>query len=208
MDIYTTIDSPLGEILLAGDGTALTRVSFDVAASGAGARSGRGREPDASADERVRGGREPVASAERRVTRKREPFASAEERVGWRREPVAFAEAERQLGEYFAGERTSFDLPLGPRGTAFQERVWAELAELPYGTTISYGALAARVGAPADRIRAVGAAVGANPLLVLLPCHRVVAADGALTGYAGGLERKRALLTLEGVLQPQLWSTL
>ncbi|GAA4968133.1 methylated-DNA-[protein]-cysteine S-methyltransferase [Nonomuraea thailandensis] len=164
MDIYTTIDSPLGEILLAGDGTALTRVSFDGAASGAGTRPGR--------------------------------------------EPGAFAEVERQLGEYFAGERTSFDLPLGARGTAFQERVWAELAGLPYGTTISYGALAARVGAPADRIRAVGAAVGANPLLVLLPCHRVVAADGALTGYAGGLERKRALLTLEGVLQPQLWSTL
>ncbi|MEV0823988.1 methylated-DNA--[protein]-cysteine S-methyltransferase [Nonomuraea rubra] len=161
MDIYTTIDSPLGEILLAGDGTALTRVSFDVAASGVEAR--RGHE--------------------------------------------LFAEAERQFGEYFAGERTSFDLPLRPRGTAFQERVWAELARLPYGTTTSYGALAARVGAPADRIRAVGGAVGANPLLVLLPCHRVVAADGALTGYAGGLERKHALLTLEGVLQPQLWST-
>ncbi|GAA2888460.1 methylated-DNA--[protein]-cysteine S-methyltransferase [Nonomuraea rubra] len=161
MDIYTTIDSPLGEILLAGDGTALTRVSFDVAASGVEASQGH----------------------------------------------ELFGEAERQLGEYFAGERTSFDLPLGPRGTAFQERVWAELARLPYGTTTSYGVLAARVGAPADRIRAVGGAVGANPLLVLLPCHRVVAADGALTGYAGGLERKRALLTLEGVLQPQLWST-
>ncbi|UBU15026.1 methylated-DNA--[protein]-cysteine S-methyltransferase [Nonomuraea gerenzanensis] len=165
MDIYTTIDSPLGEILLAGDGTALTRVSFGVTPEVAG-------------------------------------------RAGWRREPDAFAEAGRQLGEYFAGERTQFDLAVSPRGTAFQERVWAELARLPYGTTISYGALAARVGAPADRIRAVGAAVGANPLLVLLPCHRVVAADGALTGYAGGLERKRALLTIEGVLQPQLWSTL
>ncbi|MGW3342496.1 methylated-DNA--[protein]-cysteine S-methyltransferase [Nonomuraea rubra] len=171
MDIYTTIDSPLGEILLAGDGTALTRVSFDVAASGDGAGQ------------------------------RHAPFTEA--RAGHE----LFAEAERQLGEYFAGERTSFDLPLRPRGTAFQERVWAELARLPYGTTTSYGALAARVGAPADRIRAVGGAVGANPLLVLLPCHRVVAADGALTGYAGGLERKRALLTLEGVLQPQLWST-
>ncbi|SEG60147.1 methylated-DNA-[protein]-cysteine S-methyltransferase [Nonomuraea solani] len=161
MDIYTTIDSPLGEILFAGDGSALTRVSFDVAAV----------------------------------------------RAGWRREPAAFAEAERQLGEYFAGERTSFDLPVAARGTAFQERVWAAMATIPYGTTTSYGTLAARVGAPADRIRAVGAAVGANPLLVVLPCHRVVAANGALTGYAGGLERKRELLTLEGVLQPQLWST-
>ncbi|MEV4172281.1 methylated-DNA--[protein]-cysteine S-methyltransferase [Nonomuraea sp. NPDC049709] len=162
MDIYTTIDSPVGEILLAGDGTALTRVSFDRSAV----------------------------------------------RAGWRREPLAFAAAERQLGEYFAGERTSFDLPLSPRGTAFQERVWAEVATIPYGTTTTYGALAARVGAPADRIRAVGAAVGANPLLVVLPCHRVIAANGALTGYAGGLERKHALLTLEGALQPQLWSVL
>ncbi|AQZ66325.1 Methylated-DNA--protein-cysteine methyltransferase [[Actinomadura] parvosata subsp. kistnae] len=163
MDIYTTIDSPLGEILLVGDGTALTRLSFAPAA----------------------------------------PHTA-----GLRRDDLKFAEAARQLGEYFAGERTAFDLPLRPRGSTFQERVWTELAGLPYGTTTSYGALAARIGAPADRIRAVGAAVGANPLLVLLPCHRVVAADGALTGYAAGLERKRALLTLEGVLQPQLWSTL
>jgi methylated-DNA-[protein]-cysteine S-methyltransferase len=159
MDIYTTIDSPLGEILLAGDGSALTRVSYDVGVP-----------------------------------------------AGWRREPLAFATAERQFREYFAGERTSFDLPFVTHGTEFQERVWAEVAAVPYGTTTTYGAIAARIGAPRDRIRAVGAAVGANPLLVLLPCHRVVAADGALTGYAGGIGRKHDLLTLEGVLQQQLWS--
>ncbi|NUP66767.1 MAG: methylated-DNA--[protein]-cysteine S-methyltransferase [Nonomuraea sp.] len=119
-----------------------------------------------------------------------------------------FGAAERQLHEYFAGERTSFDLPVAARGTAFQERVWAEVAALPYGSTTSYGELTARVGAPRDRIRAVGAAVGANPLLVVVPCHRVVGATGALTGYAGGLDRKRDLLTLEGALQPQLWSVL
>ncbi|GAA3609849.1 methylated-DNA--[protein]-cysteine S-methyltransferase [Nonomuraea rosea] len=159
MNIYTTIESPLGEILLAGDGSVLTRVSFDVGVP-----------------------------------------------AGWRREPLAFAEAERQFGEYFAGERTVFELPFVSHGTEFQERVWAEVAAVPYGATTSYGAIAARIGAPRDRIRAVGAAIGANPLLVLRPCHRVVAADGALTGYAGGLSRKHDLLTLEGALQPQLWS--
>ncbi|GAA2205963.1 hypothetical protein GCM10009850_014210 [Nonomuraea monospora] len=214
MDIYTTIDSPLGEILLVGDGTALTRVSFDAASSDAttfGAASGRAgqvREPRAVAE----AGRERGLVAE--AGRRTDLIAEAEREralvseAGRRNESGVFVEAERQFGEYFAGERTRFDLPLAPRGTAFQERVWAELARLPYGTTTSYGALTARVGAPPDRIRAVAAAVGANPLLVLLPCHRVIAADGALTGYAGGLERKHALLTLEGVLQPQLWSTL
>ncbi|QFY06654.1 methylated-DNA--[protein]-cysteine S-methyltransferase [Nonomuraea phyllanthi] len=161
MDIYTTIDTPLGELLLAGDGQALARVSFDLAA-----------------------------------------------RAGLRREPGAFAEAERQFAEYFAGERIAFDLPLASHGTPFQERVWEEVAALPYGTTTTYGALAARVGAPRDRIRAVGAAVGANPLLIVRPCHRVVGADGSLTGYAGGVERKHELLALEGVRQPRLWSVL
>ncbi|NUR90229.1 MAG: methylated-DNA--[protein]-cysteine S-methyltransferase [Nonomuraea sp.] len=122
--------------------------------------------------------------------------------------PEVFGVAERQFGEYFAGERTSFELPYAARGTAFQERVWAEVAALPYGSTTSYGELTARVGASRDRIRAVGAAVGANPLLIVVPCHRVVGATGALTGYAGGIDRKRDLLTLEGALQPQLWGAL
>jgi len=113
-------------------------------------------------------------------------------------------DAVRQLTEYFAGARTSFDLPLTPAGTEFQQRVWASLDDIAYGETISYGELTERVGAPRDRIRAVAAAVGANPLLIVRPCHRVVGADGSLTGYAGGLERKRELLTLEGALQPTL----
>ncbi|NUR70101.1 MAG: methylated-DNA--[protein]-cysteine S-methyltransferase [Hamadaea sp.] len=112
--------------------------------------------------------------------------------------------AVRQLTEYFEGTRTRFELPLAPQGTAFQHRVWAALDEIAYGETISYGELTERIGVPRDRIRAVAAAIGANPLLVVRPCHRVVGADGSLTGYAGGLDRKRELLTLEGALQPTL----
>jgi methylated-DNA-[protein]-cysteine S-methyltransferase len=108
-------------------------------------------------------------------------------------------EAHRQLTEYFAGERRVFDLPLRPSGTEFQRRVWEVLATVPWGTTTTYGALAARLGLPSGASRAVGAANGANPLPVVLPCHRVVGSDGRLTGYAGGLERKAALLRLEGV---------
>lgn len=122
----------------------------------------------------------------------------------WRRDPQPFAEVERQLREYFAGSRTVFDVAHVPQGTAFQRRVWAVVEAIPYGATANYGEVAARVGAPRDRIRAVGAAVAANPLLIVRPCHRVVGADGALTGYAGGMERKRELLTREGALQPQL----
>ncbi|MBT9254121.1 methylated-DNA--[protein]-cysteine S-methyltransferase [Phycicoccus sp. MAQZ13P-2] len=112
--------------------------------------------------------------------------------------PVLVA-ARRQLAEYFAGERTVFDLPLRPEGTEFRRRVWRELALVPWGRTTTYGALAARLGLPPGASRAVGAANGANPLPVVLPCHRVVGSDGTLTGYAGGLERKAFLLHLEGV---------
>jgi methylated-DNA-[protein]-cysteine S-methyltransferase len=174
MSIYTTINSPLGEILLVGtpstDGAAvLTRVAFTE------------------------------AEQRRALT----AFGDVV-RPEWRREPGAFAEVERQFGEYFAGGRTAFDLVCASTGTDFQERVWAAVAAVPYGTTTTYGEIAATVGAPRDRIRAVGAAIGANPLLVVRPCHRVVGANGSLTGYAGGVERKHALLTLEGALQPQL----
>lgn len=113
-------------------------------------------------------------------------------------------EVTRQIREYFAGTRTTFDLDVAPRGTEFQRRVWDALDAIPYGTTTTYGAVAAAVGAPRDRIRAVAAAIGANPLLIIRPCHRVVGADGSLTGYAGGTERKLALLTLEGARRPQL----
>jgi methylated-DNA-[protein]-cysteine S-methyltransferase len=159
MTAYTTWNSPVGTLLLVGDGRALVSVSF--ADNGA-------VDPD------------------------------------WRRDDAMFADEIRQLEQYFAGERIVFDLDRAPRGTPFQRRVWAAVDAVPYGATVSYGELGRRVGAPPDRIRAVGAAVGANPLLIVRPCHRVVGADGALTGYAGGLSRKRELLTHEGALQPTL----
>jgi methylated-DNA-[protein]-cysteine S-methyltransferase len=105
-----------------------------------------------------------------------------------------------QLNEYFAGTRQEFDLPLAPAGTEFQLACWRALAEIPYGETRSYGQQAARIGRP-DRARAVGSANGANPIAIILPCHRVIGADGSLVGFGGGLETKRRLLDLEaGVL--------
>ena len=108
------------------------------------------------------------------------------------------AEAKRQLAAYFAGELRAFTLPLAPRGSEFQRKVWAALGEIPFGATSSYGALARRLGAP-NHARAVGHANGRNPLSILVPCHRVVGASGALTGYAGGVDRKRWLLSHEGI---------
>jgi methylated-DNA-[protein]-cysteine S-methyltransferase len=110
------------------------------------------------------------------------------------RGPVA--EAIRQLREYFAGRRAEFDLPLAPEGTAFQRSVWRQLQEIPYGETISYGELARRVGNP-KASRAVGSANGANPLPIVIPCHRVIAGDGTLGGFGGGLTTKQTLLALE-----------
>jgi methylated-DNA-[protein]-cysteine S-methyltransferase len=109
------------------------------------------------------------------------------------------ANVTAQLAEYFAGERQDFDLPLAPRGTEFQRRVWEELSRIPYGVTISYAELAHRVGR-AGAARAVGRANGTNPIPVVIPCHRVIGADGSLTGYGGGMPLKKALLMLEGVL--------
>ncbi|MFJ9429232.1 methylated-DNA--[protein]-cysteine S-methyltransferase [Streptomyces sp. NPDC101490] len=120
---------------------------------------------------------------------------------GWTAAPGAFAEAAGQLGEYFDGRRDRFDLPFAEdAGTLFQRRVWAALEEIPYGTTVSYGEIARRVGSPGAGVRAVGTAIGRNPLLVVRPCHRVVGADGSLRGYAAGLDRKERLLGLEGAL--------
>ncbi|WP_269856473.1 methylated-DNA--[protein]-cysteine S-methyltransferase [Streptomyces sp. RPT161] len=162
MTVYTTTDSPLGELTLVGEETpdeafVLTSVT-------------------------VRGQRGEVTVQPR-----------------WRYDPTPFVEAERQLKAYFAGELRDFDLPLAPRGTAFRERVWAALDTIPYGSTVTYRELSARAGSP-GAVRAIGGAVGANPLMIIRPCHRVIGSDGSLTGYAGGLDRKRALLTLEGVL--------
>ena len=109
---------------------------------------------------------------------------------------------EAQLGEYFAGQRRTFDLPLAPRGTDFQWQVWRALAQIAYGETISYAQLAQRLGNP-NGTRAVGAANGRNPLPIVLPCHRVIGADGGLTGFGGGLPTKELLLRLEGALPEQ-----
>ena len=109
------------------------------------------------------------------------------------------AQARRQLEEYFAGARTTFDLPLSAVGTPFQRRVWDALRAIPYGTTLSYSELARRLG-DVRATRAVGAANGRNPIPIIVPCHRVVGADGSLTGFGGGLDRKRWLLEHEGVL--------
>ena len=114
----------------------------------------------------------------------------------WHEDPGQFAEAADQLTEYFAGCRTEFDLPLAPRGTPFQLSVWQALGDIPFGATTSYGKLAALLGRPAAA-RAVGAANGANPLAIVVPCHRVIGADGSLTGFGGGLSIKQHLLTLE-----------
>jgi len=110
-------------------------------------------------------------------------------------------EVMRQLTAYFAGQRSRFDVPLDlAHGTAFQQSVWQALLDIPQGGTASYGDVGRRIGKPAA-VRAVGAAVGRNPVSIIVPCHRVMGANGALTGYAGGLDRKTALLKLEGVLQ-------
>ncbi len=125
-------------------------------------------------------------------------------RPDWREDPdhSPLRRLGTQLAEYFAGRRTAFDLPLAPSGTDFQRRVWREIAKVPPGRTTTYAAIAARAGA-AGSARAAGAATGRNPLSIVVPCHRIVASSGALTGYAGGLDRKRRLLALEGAAVKQ-----
>ncbi|MCM6778119.1 methylated-DNA--[protein]-cysteine S-methyltransferase [Nocardia sp. CDC159] len=160
MSVYTTIDSPLGELLLvgeqAGDAVVLTALSM---------AGGKGRAV----------------------------------RAEWVERPEAFTGIVEQLRAYFAGERTRFDIEYDGVGSDFQRQVWQALDEIPYGSTVTYGQIAARIGAPRAAVRAVGAAIGANPLLIVRPCHRVIGANGSLTGYAGGVERKRQLLELEHV---------
>lgn len=152
--LYATTESPIGELLLVGDGAAVAGIH-------------------------MQGGRRPASIGR-----------------GWLRAEEPFAEAREQLDSYFAGERIEFDLPLAPAGSGFQRAVWAALRDIPYGETATYGEIARRIGRP-DAVRAVGAANGSNPIAIVVPCHRVIGADGALTGYAGGLERKRFLLELE-----------
>jgi methylated-DNA-[protein]-cysteine S-methyltransferase len=152
MTFYTTLDTPIGELMLTGDGEALTALYLP--------------------------GRHPAP------------------RAAWRRDDARFVAAATQLREYFAGERTEFDLSLRLEGAPFEREVWEALLGIGYGETVSYGEIARRVGHPGSA-RAVGAANGRNPIAIIVPCHRVIGADGSLTGYGGGLECKRALLDLE-----------
>jgi methylated-DNA-[protein]-cysteine S-methyltransferase len=117
-------------------------------------------------------------------------------------EIVPLMRAVEQLNRYFAGTLRAFDLPLAPAGTPFQRAVWDAIAMVPYGETISYGELARRAGSP-GKARAAGTATGQNPIGIIVPCHRIIGANGKLTGYAGGLERKRALLALEAEHSPE-----
>lgn len=151
---FSTHQSPVGPLLLAGDERALTRLEFAT---------------------------------------------DAEVPDGWQLDDWRFSAEHRQLDEYFAGTRNGFDFPLRLKGASFDRAVWDVLREIPYGTTVSYGEIAARIGKP-GRARAVGAANARNPIAIVVPCHRVVGANGALTGYGGGLDRKRDLLALEGAI--------
>jgi methylated-DNA-[protein]-cysteine S-methyltransferase len=152
--LYTLVDSPIGSLLLVGDGHALRGLYMQD-----------GRRPKQIAPD-------------------------------WEPSTSCFADVRAQLSEYFAGARTEFDLALSIDGTPFERRVWSALTEIPYGETLSYGELARRLGQP-SAARAVGLANGRNPISVIVPCHRVIGANGTLTGYGGGLERKRMLLELE-----------
>jgi methylated-DNA-[protein]-cysteine S-methyltransferase len=152
MTLYTTLDTPIGELMLTGDDEALTGLYL--------------------------------------------PNSLPTPRADWRRDEARFAAATAQLREYFAGERSEFDLELRLEGGAFERQVWEELLRIGYGETVSYGEIARRVGHPGSA-RAVGAANGRNPIAIIVPCHRVIGADGSLTGYGGGLECKRTLLDLE-----------
>ncbi len=160
----TVVGSPLGELVLVGDGAALVAVELLGDAPGA------------------RDGLDPA----------------------WVEDPAPLADAAAQLAEYFAGSRTAFELSVAPGGTPFQGLVWRHLAGIPYGATTTYGEIARALGRPAA-YRAVGAANGANPVPIVLPCHRVVAGDGSLIKYGlGGVSRKRLLLDFEAGLRP-LW---
>jgi methylated-DNA-[protein]-cysteine S-methyltransferase len=152
---WTTIDSPLGPLVLTADDEGITGLHMDGEAHGP-SKPGK----------------------------------------NWVEDAPRFAAARHQLGEYFDGVRTEFDLPLRPVGTSFQQAVWAALQTIPYGEVRSYGEIAAQIGRPGAS-RAVGLANGRNPIAVIVPCHRVIGASGALTGYGGGLDRKRLLLDLE-----------
>lgn len=126
------------------------------------------------------------------------------DRAGWAPDDTAFAEVAEQLEAYFTGSLTEFDVELELAGTEFQRRVWAALRTIPYGQTRSYGEIAEQIGSPGAS-RAVGLANGRNPVAIIVPCHRVIGAGGAMTGYGGGIDRKKALLELERIASPALF---
>jgi methylated-DNA-[protein]-cysteine S-methyltransferase len=136
------------------------------------------------------------ADAQGRLTRLHFPGRTGAIPAAWLRDDDALAEPRRQLEQYFTGERTDFELELAPAGTPFQRQVWDALCTIPYGATASYGEIARDVGQP-GAARAVGGANNRNPIAIVIPCHRVIGASGSLTGYGGGLDRKRTLLALE-----------
>lgn len=160
---YTSINTPLGELWIAGTDQGLSHISFPTQRSLSAAHAGND---------------------------------------DWLFDANSFPEAERQLAAYLAGELKQFDIPLAPQGTAFRQQVWKALCNVPWGETTSYGKIAETIGKPAAS-RAVGAANGANPLPIVIPCHRIIGSSGKLTGYAGGLHIKQFLLELEGVLPQQ-----
>jgi methylated-DNA-[protein]-cysteine S-methyltransferase len=162
-----TVDSPIGPLLLTGDGHALTGLYM----VGDGTRESR----------------------------------QTDRMDGLRRSAAEFAEVAAQLEAYFDGQLKEFSVPLAPRGSAFRLAVWAELTRIPYGSTASYGDIARALGKSVVASRAVGLANGANPISVIVPCHRVIGSDGSLTGYGGGLARKELLLRLEGAGPVTLW---
>ncbi len=158
------VNSPIGSLLLIGDGHALTGL-WMIDADRHSARVEQGLTPS----------------------------------------PASFREVAAQLEAYFAGDLKEFTVPLAPSGTPFQLAVWTELTKIPYGSTVSYGDIARALGKRLVASRAVGLANGANPISVIVPCHRVIGSDGSLTGYGGGLERKELLLRLEGAGPDKLW---
>jgi methylated-DNA-[protein]-cysteine S-methyltransferase len=172
-EAHRTIASPVGDLVLTATETGLTGVYFSTSRHHPAVGS---PSPEGRGGQGVR-------------TKSAEGVQSLLDRV------------EAQLNEYFAGKRTTFDLPLEPNGTDFQLSVWELLRKIPYGVTTSYGELARRLGEP-KASRAVGAANGANPIPIIVPCHRVVGSKGELTGFGGGIERKRWLLEHEGALMP------
>ena len=195
------VDSPIGTLRIAADANGLREIRFLRERDARAAARGRtetdrlpARSSDDQAIEEQSGGRSRDRAAEAIA-----PGSSHGHAADSRTEAERIATMTmEQLSEYFDGKRSMFELPLAPRGTAFQQQVWNSLLSIPFGELVSYGEIARRIGLPRAS-RAVGAANGANPIPIVIPCHRVIGASGTLTGYGGGLDIKEKLLLLEGI---------